>query len=96
MAIDIITTEGQFDARKARQILYELQRDSDILRRSRDLATHLGLSSEETYLLIAVSLLSENHGLHRMLLDEINTRVPTFRVQATQTGPFDLDALSHK
>lgn len=89
MDINVITKDGQFDARKARQLLYEWSRDSRTVNQTSHLAQHLGLSSEETYLLMAVHLLSENQGLLRMVMDEVNTRIPTFRMQATQSGPFE-------
>lgn len=87
--LHVIDTNGNFDARKARQLLYEFTRDNQVVRRSYDLGRHLGLSSEDSSLLMAVALLQENIGLSKMLLDDIATRVPTFTVKATQSGPFD-------
>ena len=88
----IITTEGQFDARKARQLLFEMTRDNDIVNRSHSLAVHLGLSSEEEYLLTAFYLAGAFQGLCELMLRDIETRVPTFFIQATKDGPFDTKA----
>lgn len=85
----VIDTNGNFDARKARQLLYEFTRDNSVVSRSYNLATHLGLNSEDSALLMAIALLQENIGLSRLLEEDIATRIPTFRVQATQSGPFD-------
>lgn len=84
----VIDERGQFDARRARQILYEFSRDSAIVNQAYQLAVHLGLSSEETALLMAVSLLQSEIGLREMLFRDIETRIPTFRMQATKDGPF--------
>ena len=88
MDLNVITTDGKFDARKARQLLYEWTRENQVVGRSFDLARHLGLSGEETYLLMAVHLLSANEGWQQRAMEEVNTKIPTFRVQATQGGPF--------
>jgi hypothetical protein len=85
----VITTDGQFDARKARQMIYEASRDDREVAQSHDLATHLGLNSEEMYLLMSLHLLAAKRGLMANIIEDLRTRIPTFRVQATQTGPFD-------
>lgn len=88
MDLNTITSDGKFDARKARQLLYEWERDNSTVRRSSDLARHLGLSGEETYLLMAVHLLSANEGWQKRAMDEVNLKISTFTVKATQDGPF--------
>lgn len=85
----VISTDGQFDARKARQFLYEFARDNREVNKAIALAAHLGLSSEDEALLMAVALLQSNEGLLAHLMEDIRTRVPTFQVQATQGGPFE-------
>lgn len=92
MEMNTITTNGHFDARKARQLLYEWSRDNDVVNRSTQLARHLGLSSEETYLLMSVHLLASNENLTEIVTAELVLRVPTFFTQATQSGPFDTKA----
>src|ERR1700760_3002753 len=63
----LVTESGQFDARKARQFLYEWCRDNGVLNQSMNLATHLGLSSEETYLLAACNLLASQEHFSRLI-----------------------------
>lgn len=86
--LNSVLTNGNFDARKARQALYEWQRDNRIVRASMDLATHLGLSGEDAYLMVALNLLAENVGLFQALSDHVARQVPTFLVQPTKDGPF--------
>lgn len=84
----LVDEKGSFDARKARQMLYEWQRDNGTVHRTFSLAEHLGLSSEETYLLLACSLLAQVEHFQELILDDLKFRVPTFTVQTTQSGPF--------
>lgn len=85
----VITKEGEFDARKARQLLLEYTRDVAPLNRAHHLSQHLGLSSEDEALLMAISLLEAHERLQQILLEDIATRIPTFGRTATQSGPFN-------
>lgn len=89
MDMKVITTDGQFDAKKARQMLHELARDNREVAQSFGLAQHLGLGSEEMYLLMAIHLVSANMGLMAHIMEDLRTRIPTFRVHATKDGPFE-------
>lgn len=85
----LVDEKGNFEARKARQMLYEWTRDNSVVNRSMSMAVHLGLSGEETYLLLACNLLAQNEHFEQLILADLETKVPTFRVQATQSGPFN-------
>lgn len=84
----LVDEKGSFDARKARQMLWEWTRDNATVNHSFSMANHLGLNSEETYLLMACSLLSQVKSFQQLILDDLNTRIPTLHVQATQSRPF--------
>lgn len=85
----LVDEKGNFDARKARQMLYEWQRGNATVNHSFGVAHHLGFSSEETYLFMACNLLAQVEHFQQLIMDDLNTRIPTLSVQATQSGPFD-------
>lgn len=75
-------------------MIYEASRDDREVAQAHSLATHLGLNTEEMYLLMSLTLLAAKWGFMANIMEDLRTRIPTFRVQATQSGPFDTEVKS--